>query len=32
MELSLIQGELGEEYYNNIPKIDIRAGISLLIY
>ena len=32
MELSLVWGELGKEYYNNIPRIDAKADINLLIY
>ena len=31
MELSLVWGELGKEYYDNISKIDVRIGINLLI-
>ena len=32
MELFLIWGELGKKYYNNILRMDAKAGISLLIY
>ena len=32
MELSLIWGKLGKKYCGNIPKIDVKVGISLLIY
>ena len=31
MELSLVWGELGKEYYDNTPKINAKADISLLI-
>ena len=31
MELFLIWGKLGKKYYNNVSKIDIKAGINLLI-
>ena len=32
MELSLMWGELGKKYYDNISKMDAKVGISLLIY